>query len=180
MSLLTSSRSRCTRCVSIWFLASTILSLLGFAQVESKGTTHLVVVDKSDFRLYVYEANKLVCEFPIAVGMNPGDKQKRGDHRTPEGNFYIVQIQDSRNWSHDFKDGKGPTKGAYGPWFLRLYTGAKATKSGKAWSGVAVHGTHDPNSIGTRATEGCVRLRNDDLQKLKRMVKVGTPVTIRE
>jgi lipoprotein-anchoring transpeptidase ErfK/SrfK len=52
--------------------------------------------------------------------------------------------------------------------------------SGKAWTGIAIHGTHDPSSVGTNASEGCVRMNNNDLQELKRIVKVGTAVTIRE
>jgi lipoprotein-anchoring transpeptidase ErfK/SrfK len=103
---------------------------------------------------------------------------KVGDMRTPEGNFYIEEIQDSRAWVHDFQDGKGPIRGAYGPWFLRLGTGADRTRSGKAWSGIAIHGTHDPDSIGALATEGCVRMHGADIEELKKLVKVGTPVSI--
>jgi hypothetical protein len=30
--------------------------------------------------------------------------------------------------------------------------------------GIGIHGTHDDNSIRTRATEGCIRLKNEDLE----------------
>jgi lipoprotein-anchoring transpeptidase ErfK/SrfK len=136
-----------------------------------------IVVVKHEFRLHLYGGECLVKTYPIAIGKNPGDKQKVGDDRTPEGDFYISEIQDSRNWVHDFRDGKGPIKGAYGPWFLRLYTGAEQTNSGKAWSGIAIHGTHDPDSIGTLATEGCVRMHESDIEELKKLVRIGTPVS---
>jgi len=143
---------------------------------ESPG--YRIVVVKQAFKLCLYAGNELVKNYPIAIGKNPGDKQKVGDGRTPEGDFYISEIQDSRNWVHDFRDGKGPIKGAYGPWFLRLYTGAEQTNSGKAWSGIAIHGTHDPNSIGTMKTEGCVRMHDADIEELKKLVRIGTPVSI--
>jgi len=92
-----------------------------------------------------------------------------GDFRTPEGEFPVSSIEDSRKWTHDFGDGKGRIKGAYGPWFIRLETG---------WKGIGIHGTHDPDSIGTAATEGCIRLANPDLLRLVARISVGTPVTI--
>ena len=38
--------------------------------------------------------------------------------------------------------------------------------------------THLPSSIGERATEGCIRLRNEDLEELVRYIYVGMPVVI--
>lgn len=32
----------------------------------------------------------------------------------------ICSIENSSRWKHDFKDGKGLRKGAYGPYFFRL------------------------------------------------------------
>ncbi len=137
-----------------------------------------IVVRKNKFKLYLYKGNCLIKTYPIAIGKNPGDKREVGDCRTPEGDFYINSIEDSSSWVHDFGDGKGPIKGAYGPWFLRLYTGADRTKSGKAWEGIGIHGTHDPTSIGKMASEGCIRMRNEDIMELKEKVKIGTPVKI--
>lgn len=140
-----------------------------------------IVVKKSLFTLFVYKEGALIKKYPVAVGKNPGDKKRRGDNRTPEGDFTITSIQDSHTWEHDFADDTlGPIKGAYGPWFLGLSTLASETKSGKKWSGIAIHGTHDPSSIGTRASEGCIRMHNEDVEELKKIVKVGTPVRIEE
>ena len=43
---------------------------------------------------------------------------------------------------------------------------------------IGIHGTNEPESIGTRASMGCVRLHNDKVLELKKYVKVGTPVEI--
>lgn len=137
-----------------------------------------IKIIKHEFKLYLYKGEKLIKTYPVALGKNTGDKQRVGDMRTPEGDFYIIKIHDSRNWTHDFKDGKGPIKGAYGPWFLRLYTGADRTKSGKAWTGIGIHGTHDSTSIGKMVSEGCIRMYNHDIEELKNLVKIGTRVII--
>ena len=44
--------------------------------------------------------------------------------------------------------------------------------------GIGIHGTHKPESIGTRDTEGCIRLHNDDLRQLVGHVRVGMTVVI--
>ena len=130
-----------------------------------------IVISKESMTLNLYDSDGgLIFSFPVAVGRNYGNKEKIGDMKTPEGEFSIVQIQDASAWTHDFKDGKGVIAGCYGNWFIRLKT--------PPHTGIGIHGTHDPNSIGTRATEGCIRLRNEDLDKLQPLVKVDMKVTI--
>ncbi|MDO4987624.1 MAG: L,D-transpeptidase [Synergistes sp.] len=124
---------------------------------EDSGTWIKIV--KKEHRLYVVEGkDKIITSYPVSVGKNVGQKQKSGDCRTPEGKFSVQAIQSAKGWSHDFRDGKGVIPNAYGPWFIRLKTG---------WSGIGIHGTHDPKSIGKNVTEGCIRLHNEDLQELK-------------
>jgi len=133
----------------------------------SKG---LIYISKLDMTLTLLDADgQVVVTYPIACGKNKGHKHKKGDMRTPEGKFSLQQIQDAHTWSHDFGDGKGVIKGAYGPCFMRLRTG---------FSGIGIHGTHDPNSIGTRATEGCIRLENKNAEALSKQVTVGMSVII--
>jgi lipoprotein-anchoring transpeptidase ErfK/SrfK len=42
----------------------------------------------------------------------------------------------------------------------------------------AIHGTNRPDSIGTFASYGCIRMYNRDIVELFRMVSVGTPVIV--
>lgn len=44
--------------------------------------------------------------------------------------------------------------------------------------GYALHGTDEPRSVGSAASHGCVRLRNEDIDYLYGIVPVGTPVYI--
>jgi len=129
-------------------------------------------IDKGDYLLSLYRGQDLVKTYSIAVGKNPGNKQAIGDHRTPVGNFRVVSIENASKWKHDFGDGKGKIDGAYGPWFIRLDAGG--------WKGIGIHGTHDPDSRGTMATEGCIRLSNEEIQDLKRYAYRNMRVVIEE
>lgn len=130
-----------------------------------------IVISKESMTLALYDfRSQLLAAYPMACGKTLGNKEKPGDMKTPEGVFSIQQIQDAHTWSHDFGDGKGEIKGAYGSHFIRLKT--------PGHTGIGIHGTHDPSSIGTRATEGCIRLNNDNLLELVKVVYVGMPVII--
>lgn len=130
-----------------------------------------ILISKEEMALSVYNyKGQNIAKFPVACGKSTGNKEKVGDMKTPEGVFRISDIQDAANWSHDFGDGKGNITGAYGPYFIRLLT--------PGHTGIGIHGTHDNNSIGTRATEGCIRLQNENVLKLVELIHVGTIVII--
>ena len=129
-----------------------------------------VVVSKEHFRLYVLQNSDTIWSAPVGVGLNYGNKQAEGDKRTPEGVFEIISIERASDWTHDFGDGAGEREGAYGDWFIRLEV--------PDVTGIGIHGTCFPESIGTRCTEGCIRLENNDLKKFRRMVRPGVFCTI--
>ncbi|MDR0754108.1 MAG: L,D-transpeptidase [Prevotellaceae bacterium] len=129
-----------------------------------------IIISKQDMKLRRYDfKGNLIEEYPVACGRNYGNKNKRGDNKTPEGVFTVQQIQNSSAWTHDFGDGKGQIKNAYGPYFIRLKTG---------FQGIGIHGTHAPESMGKRTTEGCIRLKNEDLLKLVKNIKLSMVVII--
>ena len=136
-----------------------------------------ILIRKSEFRLYLLKDGNVVNSWPVALGKNAGQKRVSGDMKTPDGTFPINEVLDASYWTHDFGDGKGEIEGAYGPYFISLDT---SNLSGGAWDGIGIHGTHDPASIGTRASEGCIRMHNSDLLALKKQISVGTQVTIEE
>ncbi len=141
------------------------------SELEKVRNSNIVIVNKQQMQLFVYSySGELKLRAPIACGRRYGNKQKVGDYRTPEGVFSVTDIEDSKSWTHDFKDGKGEIQGAYGPYFIRLLT--------PNHKGIGIHGTHDPGSLGKRATEGCVRLHNSQISLLAKMVKPGTVVVV--
>lgn len=149
-------------------------------KVSKASKSSFIVISKKDLNLRVYDVVKgdtvLVKEFPACLSKNKGNKQKRGDMKTPESPkgkpFRISQIQDASTWQHDFRDGRGSIK-AYGHWFLRLVT--------PGHSGIGIHGsTNNESSVPGRASEGCIRLLDTDIITLKeKYAYVGMPVIIK-
>lgn len=138
-----------------------------------------ILISKPELKLYVCEAmgtdtvRRVV--YPICVGLNKGQKQKVGDMRTPEctaaNPFVITEIVNASKWCHDFNDGRGNIL-AYGDWFMRLKT--------PGFVGIGIHGsTNNESSVPGRGSEGCIRLRNEDLNQLKeKYAFVGMRVVI--
>lgn len=55
---------------------------------------------------------------------------------------------------------------------------------GEFWMGLSaphygIHGTNDPASIGHYVSHGCIRMYNEDVVALSRIVPIGTRVSIR-
>lgn len=44
---------------------------------------------------------------------------------------------------------------------------------------IGIHGTNEPQLIPGRVSHGCIRMRNADIERLSRLMPVGTPLTIR-
>jgi hypothetical protein len=126
-----------------------------------------ILISKPEYRLYVCEVVEgdtiKRVHYPVCVGKNKGQKEKKGDMKTPECTpdkpFVITEIADASKWTHDFGDGRGSIL-SYGHWFMRLKT--------PGHSGIGIHGsTNNESSVPGRGSEGCIRLRDDDLIQLK-------------
>ncbi|MCF0159061.1 MAG: LysM peptidoglycan-binding domain-containing protein [Veillonella sp.] len=126
-----------------------------------------IVISKKRTELSVYLPTDsdtiLLVRYPVCLSKNPGQKQKKGDMKTPECSmenpFTITQIQPSSSWKHDFGDGRGSIP-AYGNWFLRLST--------PPHTGIGIHGsTNNRESVPGRASEGCIRMFDEDIIHLK-------------
>jgi hypothetical protein len=138
-----------------------------------------ILISKPEYRLYVCEVVNgdtiKRVHYPVCVGLKKGQKQKKGDMKTPECTvdqpFTITEIKDASKWYHDFGDGRGEIL-AYGNWFMRLST--------PGFKGIGIHGsTNNENSVPGRGSEGCIRLRNKDLDELKaKYAFVGMRVVI--
>ena len=140
-----------------------------------------IVISQKDLKLTVYAQvngdTVPVAQFPVCLSLNKGQKEKEGDMRTPESEpgspFVIDAIKPASDWTHDFGDGRGAIL-AYGAWFLRLVT--------PGHHGIGIHGsTNNENSVPGRASEGCIRLRDQDIITLKEQYAwVGMPVIIKQ
>lgn len=149
----------------------------------------LIVVRKQARELTVFDGDKQVKIYKIALGSNPiGDKETEGDGKTPEGDFYIF------------------TKNAESKFYLSIgvsYPGIEDAERGLE-NGLITADEHDQivdaiknkqtppqkTSLGgeiyihgfgnlTDWTEGCIALTNAEMRELFDAIPPGTPVQIK-
>ena len=120
--------------------------------------THLVI-DRSHLRATLYRNGRPVFRSIVGVG------QPRWP--TPRGTFYVRERL------------TGFTDPIYGS--LAFGTNGRSAVL-TDWPGggfIGIHGTNQPEILPGRVSHGCVRMPNASIRRLDRLMRVGTPVTIR-
>jgi murein L,D-transpeptidase YafK len=170
----------------------TAVCLLGFRETDNKtsykrffhrqlsGEVHVVVV-KSNYELKVYDQDGWYGTYPVVFGSkNLGDKMMEGDRRTPEGIYHIASKRPHEKWDKmmliDF-----PTKSDIEKFNERKAKGL-IPRNAKIGGGIAIHGTwpHDDLAVDLYQnwTNGCIALKNEDVDELYDLLPIGTPVQI--
>jgi L,D-transpeptidase ErfK/SrfK len=135
-----------------------------------------IVINLAAMRLFYFKKEgKLlaVSTYPVGIGTT--------ERPTPMGQMYVKRKKIRPTWyvpasiaeDHRKKGDPLPAKVPPGP---LNPLGDYALYLNK--SGYLVHGTNKPASIGLRATNGCIRLYPEDIQRLFENAPVKTPVRI--
>jgi len=146
--------------------AATAREVVQFASEDSAGT---VVVNTQERRLYLVLGDGTAIRYPVAVG-RPGKQWV--------GTTQIARKHVKPAWSppeevrRDNPDLPAVIPG--GSPRNPMGAGALTLAGGE----YAIHGTNRPNSIGTFASYGCIRMYNEDILDLLERVHVGTPVIV--
>lgn len=138
--------------------------------------------------MLLYSNNKLVRTYHVGLGLSPvGDKVRSGDHRTPEGDYYVFTKNDQSafylslgisypNIAHaerGLRDGL-ITRAQYDA-IVRANKAKQTPPQNTRLGGtIYIHG----NGASSDWTWGCVALENEDIRELFNAISVGTPVTI--
>ena len=85
---------------------------------------------------------------------------------TPSGSFYIREKLTS--FDNPF----------YGPVAFGTSARSEVLTDWPDGGSIGIHGTNRPDLLPGRVSHGCIRLRNEDILRLSRLMPVGTPVTI--
>lgn len=116
-----------------------------------------IIIDIPSRKLFLFENDEIVKEYPVAVGLP--------STQTPVGQYHVVNK-------------------VIDPYYAKLDIpgGSSRNPLGSRWIGFkthyGIHGNSDPNSIGTFASAGCVRMYERDVQELYNTVSYNVPVTI--
>lgn len=147
-----------------------ITLLVAASALTAVGADRYIVVSKADYTLTLYEGDGTpIFTTVCSVGKNMGDKTRVGDCKTPEGTFEIGSIEDASVWHHNCRDGR-TRPGVYGPYFMRLRVPGN--------NSIGIHGTLFNETMGTRASLGCIRLQDEEMLRLRSMVHAGIKVTV--
>jgi len=142
-----------------------------------------IVVIKSDYELKVYDQDGWYATYPAVFGSKSlDDKMMEGDRKTPEGIYHIASKRPHEKWDK-MMDIDYPTKADYEKFNERKAKGL-IPKNAKIGGGIAIHGTwpHDDIAVDLYQnwTNGCIALKNEDVDELYDMVGIGTQVTIKK
>ena len=128
-----------------------------------------VEVIKREFRLYLYNGDKLFKVYTVGVG-------RQG--RTPSGVFKISGKSVEPDWYYNGKTiPYGNKENVLGTRWMALKP-IKGTDTNLR--GYGIHGTWQPESVGTQCSNGCIRMRNEDVEELFSIIPYGTEIVIKD
>lgn len=136
----------------------------------------MVLVDKSDAKLYLLKDGEVIRKYSVAFGENPvGHKRRQGDERTPEGDYVL-----------DYKKADSSFHRAIHISYPNAEDIAQAKARGVDPGGlIMIHG--QPNGMWWLAyvtqlfnwTNGCIAVTDAEMDEIWVAVDAGTPITIR-
>lgn len=143
---------------------------------SKKNKTTAILVDKFAGKCYVYKSGLLTNEYDAELGKHwIGDKRQKGDRVTPEGLYKVTEKKEGgRTKYHKALLINYPNDEDKKQFKSEVANGTLSKKS-KIGGLIEIHGH---GGKGTDWTDGCVALTNSDMDKIYKMVQVGTPVTI--
>jgi hypothetical protein len=135
---------------------------LAIVSLAMKGTLPAcrIVVNLPSRTLDFYNENKLFKTYPLAIG--------KPSTPTPLGSFMITEKEINPWW--------------YPPRSKKVVPSGPNNPLGYRWMGFApmygIHGTNTPWEIGSWVSNGCIRMRERDVEELFELVPYGTAVYI--
>lgn len=141
-----------------------------------------IIVIKSNYELQVFDKNGWYATYPAVFGSKSlDDKMVMGDRKTPEGTFHIVSKRPHEKWNK-IMDLDYPTPADVAKFNERKAQGL-IPPNARIGDGIAIHGTwpHDEHAVDAYQmwTNGCVSLKNEDMDEVYRITPVGAKVIIR-
>lgn len=147
-----------------WATQPEVPGLGNFDQYQPAIYQPRLVLSLSQRQVYLYHGDTIIASYAVAVG--------HPDTPTPLGDYEVFQMIVDPVWQS--------------PWTGEVHAPGPDSALGVRWIGfvemsngiIGFHGTPTVSSIGHAASNGCVRMRNEDVMELFEQVTVGTPVSV--
>ncbi len=141
-----------------------------------KSGSYAIVVEKIPAACHLYHNGKKKYTFEVEFGSNwLGDKMSRGDMATPEGKYEVTKkLSGGSTKYHKALMINYPNKIDIQEFNERIRNG-KLPADARIGDMIEIHGD---GGKGANWTQGCVALKNEDMDLLFKYASRGTPVTI--
>ena len=150
-----------------------------------------ILVKKSDRLMSIYVSGRLYRAYSIELGFTPdGHKIRRGDGRTPEGEYYVCKRNPNSAYYLSLlvsypspRDAKsGVENGLVGASTLndvvRAYNNRSTPPQDTRLGGnICIHG-EGSRPRNSDWTAGCIAVTNKEMAEIFSLIPIGTPVTI--
>lgn len=142
-----------------------------------------LLINKSSYSVHVYYKKKLIRGYKAVFGPQPQmNKCMEGDRCTPEGWYKIADKRNSSKYNKfmllNYPNEKNQEA------FKKLKEAGKIPKDARIGGDVGIHGIwprgDDMIEMGIGWTDGCIALKNADVDDLFKWVNVGTRVFIKK
>jgi lipoprotein-anchoring transpeptidase ErfK/SrfK len=119
-----------------------------------------LIVNIAARKIVLMEDGRVLKMYPVAVGKHSTP--------SPSGSFRIASRVANPTYSQHGRVvvKPGPSNPVGTRWM------------GLGYKGYGIHGTNHPESIGHAASHGCIRMRNQDVEELFELVRVGDEVDL--
>lgn len=143
----------------------------------------LLIVNKSHYVVEVYYRRRKIREYKAVFGPKPlQDKKMEGDRCTPEG-WFAIKTKNAGSKYNKFLLLNYPNDTTIAR-FNDMKASGMLPKSARIGGSVGIHGIwkggDDMIEKGVCWTDGCVALKNKDVDELYTLVGVGTNVLIKK
>ncbi len=130
-------------------------------QVELRSNYHSIEIQLSTFTLKAFEKGKEILSTKIGIGED--------EVPTPAGFYFTIYTA--------IPPADQPV---YGKYLIGLsgFSEVLDSLNGKGIGRLGIHGTNRPDLLGTKASKGCIRLDNKDIDFLAKRLPLGTPVKV--
>lgn len=187
--------------ILVFIMISLIVPILVSSVVGAEESTHHILISKSSRKLSVVSAKGITLKtYSIASGRGgPGDKYRLGDQKTPIGRykvagfkpnsdfFYFIRLNypnenDARRGLRD----KLINKRQYDSILEALDNDMTPPQDTKLGGAIGIHGIGDESQSKINMhntldwTQGCIALRNHEVEDLLAFLSVGIHVVIKD
>jgi murein L,D-transpeptidase YafK len=161
--------------VNILRLLFSVMLLISGVNSYALDKADSVFVDKSESRLYLMRDGVAFRDYHVAFGANPkGHKQEEGDERTPEGEYTLdYKKEDSAfykaihiSYPNENDTRRAETRGVNPGDFIMIH----GQKNGLGWLSII--------SQRFNWTNGCIAVKNSEMDEIWQSVDAGTPIEI--